>query len=463
MNRALCAMVLAAVGVPVAFADGLIWQLPPDGTTVEFKGDCHAEFKRVLSKEVADTLPPKEIEKVERLQKVTFQATVTVSSVGQVTRAEQKCRWIELATGENVLKILVPEKFLTRGEDPLDHAVLTFFNPKGVDRTKSPLEKGFNRIAYELDRFRGVFPLPLREVQKLPKKTIKTPIGTFTDCEVIAGTTEFDRPLLAEGRWEAKSSWQIALHPDAPFGVVQLQCQATVHEFTHNARCDISTTSVLTISSKGSNAKSKLARDAGVDGGASSDSPSVNDRARSPSPKDSLAALLLQEAVQKELNLSQDQIARVRQIDEGLRQPTSPKEAQDPRREENARRQLEENLSPEQVKRLFRIVLRKRRSDPTCGLYNPWIADRLELTPDQRKSVTEIRKKVMDRLQPVAQQMRKAARSENHEAYEKANGQISKIVEDARKETLKLLTAGQRAAYDELKGKEPEVPFPSGR
>jgi len=463
MNRALFAMVLVAVGAPVAFADGLIWQLPPDGTTVEFQGECHGEFKPVLSKAFAEGLSPQEIEKLERPQKVNVRPTVTVSSVGQVTRAEQNCRWIELTTGENVLKILVPEKFLARGEDPLDHAILTLFNPKGADRANSPPEKGFNRIAYELDRFRGVFPMPLKDVRELPRKTIKTPIGTFTDCEVIAGAMEFDRPLMAEGRWEVKSSWQIALHPDAPFGVVQVKCQTKGHEFSHNTRCDISTTSILTISGKGNHAKSKLAGDSGTDGGGSSETPSVRKESVSPRPNDPLAALLLQESVQKELNLSQDQIAKVRKIDEGLRQPTSPAEAQDPQRDENARRQLEENLSQEQMKRLFRFTLRKRRSDPTCGLFNPWIADRLKLTPEQTKRVAEIRRNVMDELKPVVQQMRKAAWSENHEEYDKANGQISKIVEDARKQTLQLLTAGQRAEYEKLKGDETDPPFPGGR
>ena len=418
----------------------------------------------MLSREFANKLPSKEIETLERTQSVKLQNTVTISSVGQVRRAEQDCRWIELVMRsddrENMLKVLVPEKFLTRGEDPLDHAILAFFNPKGADRAKVPPENGFNRIAYELDRFRPVFPMPLKEVRELPRKTIKTPIGTFTDCEVIAGTMEFDRPLMAEGRCEVKSSWQIALHPDAPFGVVQVQCQETAREFTHNTRCDISATSTLTISGKGNNAKSKLTGDSDRDGSRSSEIPSVKEESVSPQkkaqtgngatalPGSALASLLLQEAVQKELNLSQDQIAKVRKLDEGLRQPTSRAEVQDPRRDEDARQQLEKDLSQEQMKRLFRIVLRKRRSDPTCGLYNPWIADRLKLIPEQTKRVAEIRRNVMDELKPVIQEMAKAARSETREEYEKLNGQISKIVEDARRQTLRLLTVAQRGVRE---------------
>lgn len=136
---------------------------------------------------------------------------------------------------------------------------------------------------------------------------------------------------------------------------------------------------------------------------------------------------------------------------------------QDPRRDEDARQQLEKDLSQEQMKRLFRIVLRKRRSDPTCGLYNPWIADRLKLIPEQTKRVAEIRRNVMDELKPVIQEMAKAARSETREEYEKLNGQISKIVEDARRQTLRLLTVAQRGEYEKLKGEEPESPFPGSR
>jgi hypothetical protein len=267
MIRIFCAFVLVVVGGSVACGDGLIWQLPPDGTTVGFQGECEGEFKPVLSKDFADKMPSQEVEKLEQPQKIKMKIGVTVSSVGQTTRAEQKCRWIEIALRsddtENILKILVPEKYLARGEDPLDHAILTFYNPKDMDRAKVTLEEGFNRIQYELDRCRSAFPMPLKDVHKLPKKTIETPIGTFKDCEVIEGSMEFDRPLCAKGRWEIKSSWKIALHPDAPFGVVQVQCQSTGHEYSRNTRCDISTTSTLTISGKGGNAKSKLAGDSG--------------------------------------------------------------------------------------------------------------------------------------------------------------------------------------------------------
>jgi hypothetical protein len=485
MYRAWLAIVLAAAGASAALADGLIWRLPPDGTSAEYQGECHGEFKEVLPKELADRLPPEERENRQQRQTLNRRTTVTVSSVGQVTRAEQKCRWIEFVwgfgDGEHVLKILVPEKYLTRGHDPLDHTILALFNPKGRDRAQIPPEKGFDRIAYELDRFRPLSPAPLKELRQLPKATITTPVGTFADCEVVEGVTEFDRPLLAEGRDEMKGSWRIALHPDAPFGVVQLHCNSTGSEFGAHARCDISTTVTLTLSGKGNNAKSKLAGDAGIDGGGSSQALGAaekTEKSASPTLKDKdagmtslatasagsgLTSVLRQESIQRELSLSQDQIAKVKRVDDELRRPTKPGEPQSPQRDENARRQLEESLSPQQMRQLYRIVLEGRKSDPTCGLYNPWIADRLKLTSEQRKRVDEIIQNVKNELRSAIREMSNAARNDNREEYEKARGRISKIVEDARRQSLQLLTAGQKEECRRLKGEGPAAPPPDGR
>ena len=470
MNRAVCALVLVVAGVPVAFADGLIWQLPPDGTAVEFEGDCRSEFKPVLSREFADKLPSKEVEKLECPQNVKLRTSVTVSSVGQVTRVEQKCRWIELTwrsnDNENVLKVLVPEKFLTRGEDPLDHAILTFFNPKPADKAGVSEEKGFNRIQYELDRFRSVFPTPLKEVRQLANRTIETPLGMFADCEVIAGTTEFDRPLRGGGHWASKSSWQLALHPDAPFGIVQIQCSSTGSEFSSRSRCDISSTLTLTISGKGHDAKSSLPGRSVGDGDGKSETPSVENKSALPSlkeakveignqvtalPRNALTSVLLQEAVQKELNLSRDQIARVRKIDEGLNHPTDPEEAQYARRVESVRQQLEKDLSQEQIEGLVRIALRS--SDPISrGLNNPWMADWLKLTPEQKKTVAEILRNTLAELIRVKRETERAIRSNQREEWERLNQQHRKIVEEARQQVLGLLTAGQREEFEKLNG-----------
>ena len=125
-----------------AYADGLIFQLPADGTWARYAVQIEGEFK-------AGKLPA---------QRLATTSTLTVSSVGEVTRHEQKCRWIELKMEskgkgmhpEVVLKMLIPEEYLKRDQDPLAHAVSTFFNPKPADKKAAPvksyIDEGFNRI-----------------------------------------------------------------------------------------------------------------------------------------------------------------------------------------------------------------------------------------------------------------------------------------------------------------------------
>jgi hypothetical protein len=266
LPAALALLTLLCVSGP-AQADGLIFQLPPDGVEVEFRGDDEFHSRWVVPKEIEDQLAAE-----GRLEdKGKAPTVVTVSSVGRTTRAQQECRWIEVrsrsgpqAKQGNVLKMLIPERYLKRGEDPLDHAILTFFNPKPIDRKGGPKEQGFNRLQYEIDRFRPIFPKPLSEARELTRRTIETPAGEFEGCRIIAGKTEFDRPLLNQGRWMLKTQWEIALHPDAPFGVVQVHSRSKGIEIGGNdltAHLTIELESTMTLSRVGKGAKSVLPED----------------------------------------------------------------------------------------------------------------------------------------------------------------------------------------------------------
>jgi hypothetical protein len=125
---------------------------------------------------------------------------------------------------------LVPEVRRSHGFHPLDHALLTSFNPTKIDENYKPSPKGFNRLQNELDRFLPVFPPPLTNQMQGEQRTVETAAGVFRDCKTIVGTTEFDRPFLGNGRWACKTEWSIALHDDAPFGVVEQQSQSTERE-----------------------------------------------------------------------------------------------------------------------------------------------------------------------------------------------------------------------------------------
>src|SRR5207248_6467712 len=108
------------------------------------------------------------------------------------------------------LKMLIPEEYLQRGKDPLSHAVLTFFNPMPVDEKKveSFIDEGFNRIQYEIDRFRLPFPKPLDNPKSLKGETVETPAGKFEECEVVTGTSDYDGQLLGQGRSVVKASYR---------------------------------------------------------------------------------------------------------------------------------------------------------------------------------------------------------------------------------------------------------------
>jgi hypothetical protein len=198
-----------------------------------------------------------------------LQQVVRVSSVGSETYAGRPCRWIELSgeatmhgqkTNDQaaVLKMLIAERHLQRGQDPLNHAIYTFWNPKGADLAGIVDAKGFDRIRYETERMYTLFAPPLRNEKKLSVATIRTAAGEFRDCEVITGTSNFDRPLNAGGRWDAELEWTIALHPDAPFGVVRVAVESTGQEVSRTISMKFKQSNVLTLSKTGTDAKTTL-------------------------------------------------------------------------------------------------------------------------------------------------------------------------------------------------------------
>lgn len=240
---------------PTARADGLIFQLPADGTWARYAVKSEADFG-------FKGTPPQHLGMVR---------TLTVSSVGEATRNDQSCRWIELelenkgkqegAYSKLILKLLIPQEYLRRGEDPLAHPVLTFFDPKPADRraplVESYIDQGFNRIQYEIERFRNVFPKPLDNPTRLKAETIETPVGKFADCEVLAGTTGLDGQLVNNGRMTYKATYRLFLHPKAPFGLVAMHVELKGTEYGRRP-VSVSSKDTLVLSESGKNAVSHL-------------------------------------------------------------------------------------------------------------------------------------------------------------------------------------------------------------
>jgi hypothetical protein len=258
-----CGKSLRAVLTTLAFsllaiqarADGLIFRLPPDGTRAVYQCESDETCWITLSDKIpAESLVPEARHLLKR-QTVHRTYSVTVSSVGEATRARQACRWIEFNwpielpdTDTHAPKLLIPEKCLVRGKDPLDHAILTFFNPKSVDRGKLPAERGFDRIRYEIDRVRPLFAKPLVNERRLPDRTIETPVRVYEDCEVITGRTSLEGTLMGESWWEFRGEWEFALHADAPFGVVRATRRMESEEIDESMTGHSTATTILTLS-----------------------------------------------------------------------------------------------------------------------------------------------------------------------------------------------------------------------
>ena len=113
MKNLFAACVLAlTVGVETsAHAEGLFYQLPKDGSWAEYTIDG-------VGTNPDDT-------------EVTLRGTVKMSSVGKVQVEGKPCRWIELRTEgkrnddkfTDTVKLLIPEKHLAKGQDPLGHVI----------------------------------------------------------------------------------------------------------------------------------------------------------------------------------------------------------------------------------------------------------------------------------------------------------------------------------------------------
>ena len=151
------------------------------------------------------------------------QGYVRIASVGQTTEEQQPCRWIEVQFDADddhrraqrsrrieVFKVLIPEKFLAKGQSPLEHVVRAWIR-HGEDEPKK-LEKP--------DEF-SASPLPLilsgpwKDAKELEKAEVECKLGKLA-CKGVEGTLEFD---LGKGG-VMKCKFEDRLHADSPFGVV---------------------------------------------------------------------------------------------------------------------------------------------------------------------------------------------------------------------------------------------------
>ena len=228
--RILTAVILLSFVAGTARADGLLYQLPKDGTWVAFDYQENAESMGM---------------------KINRKGTLYMSSVGRTTEGEDECRWMEFSFEgtrngtkyTNISKVLIPEKYLKKGENPLEHMVRGWLTRRGNVRE---LEKPIFGPRY----LPAWLPGPLEEVEKLEKQVVESKLGKL-ECEGLTGSTVQQFPR----EFESQRTFHIRLHKKAPFGVVFFRMDS---EATRSAQPQRTTTITLKLSDFGEDADSEL-------------------------------------------------------------------------------------------------------------------------------------------------------------------------------------------------------------
>jgi len=178
-------------------ADGLIYQLPGDGASVRY--DSEGTF-------------------VNNGQEQTRKGSLTISSVGQTTVDNEKCRWIEFKNvaktdqGEQIMitKCLISEKDLGKGKSPGEHMIRGWIKQGDMEpQAISDLKSQPTRMILV-----GYLAGPAANAKELDGTEIDGPLGKLT-CAGVTGDQEFPRD-----NGTLNINFENRLHAKVPFGVV---------------------------------------------------------------------------------------------------------------------------------------------------------------------------------------------------------------------------------------------------
>lgn len=192
MNQRFVAMIVLLFGMSGAVrADGLILRLPEDGSFVRYS------LQGTMVRDGAES---------------PLSVTLSIASVGKAEENGQACRWIEInmvrAQGTTISKLLIPEKYLQKGEDPLAHVVRGY------------MKRGDNQVQALSERGRGLFlpgvlAGPLQDGKPLEKRTIENDKLGKVECEGVAGVARQQRE-----QFQSESKYELRTSDKSPFGVV---------------------------------------------------------------------------------------------------------------------------------------------------------------------------------------------------------------------------------------------------
>ena len=182
----------------------------------------------------------------------------------------------------------------------------------------------------------------------------------------------------------------------------------------------------------------------------------------------SLLGLLSNEQVQKELKVEEADVAKIKTISDKLRAEMRKQytelrkiEDADKRRakmtelrtqfESNARKQLQDVLSKEQMVRLHQIRMQTRSVTET--LAGKDVADKLKLTDDQKKKIADIAADYRKKRSAMPRTGRDATADQRAAASKKR----SELSAAADKQALEVLTEEQSKAFEKMKGAKFEL------
>jgi hypothetical protein len=225
-------MLAAVLLVPTAArADGLIYQLPADGTSAEFDLKVTMESNG---------------------QTMEADGSFAIKSVGKQKVDDVDSRWIEFKLvmklgGRDqtvIAKVLVPEAELTRGKNPIGH-VKKWWHKQG-DREPKEITDFSSRDAGPLPAFLSG---PLKDAKNLDVEVVECSLGKV-ECKGVTGTMEY----TLSGRKNA-ATFTNRLHKKAPFGIASSEMSI---EFSRDGRVQQNVTMKITLSKVGKDATSEL-------------------------------------------------------------------------------------------------------------------------------------------------------------------------------------------------------------
>ena len=160
----------------------------------------------------------------------TAEGLIHMASVGRVTEDGGPCRWIEVRfeikaekgrVDVMVIKVLVPEKNLAKGQDPLKHAVRAWIKRRPDDPPKE--------LEDPADIDKGPLPLvlaaPMKNQKELEPILVASKAGNLR-CKGVEGKVEFQAG--GPGR-TIQGTVESRLHAKAPFGTVSSLWRLEMH------------------------------------------------------------------------------------------------------------------------------------------------------------------------------------------------------------------------------------------